>query len=801
MRAGGGCALQQALTPDAAAVIKQAVLLAKRRGHAQVTPLHVANTMLAATNGLFRVACLDSHSHPLQCKALDLCFNVALNRLPATSNSHHPMLSPASTTPHHQLYSHQYPSISNALVAAFKRAQAHQRRGSIENHHHPPPPPQQQSILAVKIELEQLIISILDDPSVSRVMREAGFSSTQVKTNVERAVSSLESYSKTPPPPPPITSTTTNSPDNDNNTNQAPAATRNNEDINTVIETLLARRKSRKGSIVIVGESTSTLENTVKGVMDRVDRGSVPESLTEVKFITIPPLYSFCNLRREEVEQKIGELTCLVDSLVGKGVVLYIGDLKWISDYRVSLSDQDQMNNNSYYCSVEHVIMELGRLVWRRIINNNNNGENEKFWLMGIANFQTYMSCRNGGHSSLETVWGLHPLTLPANTLTFSLLSQSDEQIEARDRRTENRSTSSQFTNGEVTCCDDCSAKLEAEIRKVENDACKINVNPTLPSWLKDESARLSNNDQYEEAVREEIHKKWNKFCSSAHKQETLITTYLTRPASSSNPNSASSSDVMMEMEYCYTQRFKEFNAENLNIICNALEKKVPWQKEIIPEIAGTILQCRSGMLRRRRREDQLKVNADVCINKEETWLCFLGPDGGGGTRGKEEISRELARVVFGSYSSFVSVGLSSFASSEKCRNKRGRDEESCMSYMDRFARAVSENPHRVFLVEDLDQADYCSKMRIKRAIETGRLTGESGDDVGFFDAIIVLSCEGFSSRPTERQSTASRGVSLDLNLWSFDGDSTTVEDQSVVDDVGILENVDRRVVFKIQDL
>ncbi|KAL7133639.1 hypothetical protein ABFS83_12G155700 [Erythranthe nasuta] len=795
MRAGGGCALQQALTPDAAAVIKQAVLLAKRRGHAQVTPLHVANTMLAATNGLFRVACLDSHSHPLQCKALELCFNVALNRLPATaSNSQHPMLSPASTTSH-QLYSHHYPSISNALVAAFKRAQAHQRRGSIENHHHhqhhPPPPPQQQSILAVKIELEQLIISILDDPSVSRVMREAGFSSTQVKTNVERAVSSLESYSKTPPPPP---TTTTTSPDN-NNSNQ-PAATRN-EDINTVIETLVTRGKSRKGSIVIVGESTSTLENTVKGVMDRVDRGSVPESLTEVKFITIPPLYSFCNLRREEVEQKIGELTCLVDSLVGKGVVLYIGDLKWISDYRVSLSDQDQRNNNSYYCSVEHVIMELGRLVWRRIINNNNNnnGENEKFWLMGIANFQTYMSCRNGGHSSLENVWGLHPLTLPANTLTFSLLPESDERIEARDRRTENRSSSSQFTNGEVTCCDDCSAKLEAEIQNVEDDACKISVNPTLPSWLKDESARLSNNDQkYEEAVvRENIHKKWNKFCSSSHKQETLITTYLTRPTSSSNPNSASSSDVMMEMEYCYTQRFKEFNAENLNIICNALEKKVPWQKEIIPEIAGTILQCRSGMLRRRRREDQLKVNADVC-NKEETWLCFLGPDGGG-TRGKEEISRELARVVFGSYSSFVSVGLSSFASSEKCRNKRGRDEESCMSYMDRFARAVSENPHRVFLVEDLDHADYCSKMRIKQAIETGRLTGESGDDVGFFDAIIVLSCEGFSSRPTAKQSTASRGVSLDLNLWSFDGDST------VDDDVGILENVDRRVVFKIQDL
>lgn len=152
--------MQQALTAEAAGIVKQAVTLAKRRGHAQVTPLHVVNTMLAASGGLLRVACLQSHSHPLQCKALELCFSVALNRLPASSSS--PVLG------HHHS---QYPSISNALVAAFKRAQAYQRRGSIEN--------QQQPVLTVKIELEQLIISMLDDPSVSRVMREAGFSSTK----------------------------------------------------------------------------------------------------------------------------------------------------------------------------------------------------------------------------------------------------------------------------------------------------------------------------------------------------------------------------------------------------------------------------------------------------------------------------------------------------------------------------------------------------------------------------------------------------------------------------------------------
>ncbi|KAI3471743.1 hypothetical protein Pfo_028396 [Paulownia fortunei] len=727
MRAGG-CAVQQALTAEAAAMVKQAVALAKRRGHAQVTPLHVANTMLAASSGLLRVACLQSHSHPLQCKALELCFNVALNRLPASSSS--PMLG------HHS----QYPSISNALVAAFKRAQAHQRRGSVEN--------QQQPLLAVKIELEQLIVSILDDPSVSRVMREAGFSKFSSSSSNKSKENRLLSLQPSSPP------TSQNERKISKPTASEPTK---NDDVNIIIETLLTRRKRR--SLVIVGECISNIESTVKGLMDRVDKGEVPEALREVKFISIPPLYSFCNLHRDLVEQKMGELTCLVKSLVPKGVVLYLGDLNWISEYRVNLEQE-----RSYYCSVEHMIMELGRLVCGI-------GEIGRFWLMGIATFQTYMRCRTGYHS-LETVWRLHPVTIPANSLGLSLISQSNEHSEVRQRRAENGSCQLLLTNGEVklTCCADCSSKFEAEAQNLQRSICDTNE-PTLsslPPWLKDTSRRLCNNDQF--------HPEFS-FLKRHHGHGLCA-------------------------------KVQEFNAQNLNILCSALEKKVPWQREIIPEIAGTILQCRSGML---RRKDKARGNTDV---KEETWLFFLGPD----AQAKEKISRYLAKIVFGSYSNFVSIGISCFISStrsdssEDNRNKRGRDEQSCSSYIERFAQAMSANPHRVFLVEDLEQADYFSQMGIKRAIEMGRISNESGEEVSFCDAIIILSCERFSSRsracsPPSKQKIGNGAgpgeeetgpcVPLDLNM-SFD--DVSVEKQSV-DDLGILENVDRRVVFKIQNL
>lgn len=266
----------------------------------------------------------------------------------------------------------------------------------------------------------------------------------------------------------------------------------------------------------------------------------------------------------------------------------------------------------------------------------------------------------------------------------------------------------------------------------------------------------------------------------------------------------------------CAQNKFKELNSENLKTLCDALEKKVPWQKDIIPEIASTILRCRSGLVRRKER---VKSNKDQV--KEETWLLFQGVDVGG----KEKIAKEVAKLVFGSHDNFISIALSSFSSTradstdQDCRNKRLRDEQSG-SYIERFAEALSSNPHRVFLVEDVDQADYSSQIGFKRAIESGRVTDSNGDEVCLKDAIIILSCESFSSRsracsPPMKQKldsceeekgdddddaveeTNNPCLSLDLNI-SIDDES--MEDQSI-DDVGLLECVDRRVVFKIQEL
>lgn len=111
-----------------------------------------------------------------------------------------------------------------------------------------------------------------------------------------------------------------------------------------------------------------------------------------------------------------------------------------------------------------------------------------------------------------------------------------------------------------------------------------------------------------------------------------------------SSPNSASSSEELEGLDS--TQMFKELNDENMKVLCDVMEKKFPQQKEIAKEIASTVLLCRSGMRKGREKNYLLKTDG-----KQETWMLFIGVD----FEAKEFISKELAKVIFGSYKNFDS--------------------------------------------------------------------------------------------------------------------------------------------------
>jgi len=180
----------------------------------------------------------------------------------------------------------------------------------------------------------------------------------------------------------------------------------------------------KKRNSVLVGECIETLEGIVREVMDRVENGvKNDEGLNGVEFVQIS-VSSFVHLSREEVDHRLKELTSLVNSCMenNKGVVLYLGDLKWATNefrgssggnYNNILGEQHQTRSSSA-CPIEHIVMEIKKLILGYV-------ECGKLWLLGIATFQTYMRCKSG-RPSLEASWRLHAITIPSGSLSLSLL-------------------------------------------------------------------------------------------------------------------------------------------------------------------------------------------------------------------------------------------------------------------------------------------------------------------------------------------------------------------------------------------
>ncbi|KAL6624590.1 hypothetical protein ACP70R_031911 [Stipagrostis hirtigluma subsp. patula] len=819
MRAGG-CTVQQALTPEAAAVVKQAVSLARRRGNAQVTPLHVASAMLhqpPPSSGLLRAACLRSHPHPLQCKALELCFNVALNRLPASAP---PFLG----------HGHVYhpPCLSNALAAAFKRAQAHQRRGAVDT--------QQQPVLAVKIELEQLVISILDDPSVSRVMCEAGFSSTQVKADVEQAVSSIEAASNTTTANPNPSAV---APDQETKPSKLlPLDQVRDEDVAAVLDCLATRSKRR---VVVVAECAAAAEAAARAAVDRIKRG---DSALRVATLAVS---AFRDLPSVEAERRLVELRRAVKA--GGAVVLVVEDLGWAAEFWAARAEAGRGRWPSSCCAVEHVVVEVSALACR-------GGDGDGVWLVGHGTYQSYMRCR-AGQPSLESLWGLQTVAVPAGSLALSLncvddsaMAVNHQSIMAKCDRSGSRSESRCLSlldgggSGQLTavsnCCGDgcatkCAAMSSSSIPpwlqrcrdqepsrgKKWSSVCggspsnrtTLNLSTVVsPSSSVSSYEHLHQHPYQPWLVADEAKHLWKAKCAGGqvHVIDDEDVKVVSAIKAKSHDSSASNGSVEVECR----SRFKELTAENLKVLCSALEKEVPWQAEIVPEIASTVLRCRSGMARRRRT---------AASAKEGTWMLFLGGD----ADGKARVARGMASLVFGSRKSFVSISAaaSSPARSDSTEHQHKRPRPAAASHdgcLERLYEALRDDPRRVIMVEDVDQADRRCQTGIADAVERGAVRSHGGDEAALGDAIVVLSCERLDARSRacsppaaakkarpetddelkegqkEAAATSPPSTSscFDLNM-SIENDD--VEESSFTD-AGLLNAVDRAFFFRRSD-
>ncbi|KAL6532804.1 hypothetical protein OROGR_013764 [Orobanche gracilis] len=751
MRAGSS-SIQRTLTPEAAAVLKHSIAEAVRRNHGQTTPLHVAATLLASTSGYLRQACIRSHpnsSHPLMWRALDLCFSVDLERLPSVQNTAAPATEP------------ELP-ISNALMAALKRAQAHQRRGGPEQ--------QQQPLLPVKVELDQLIVSILDDPSVSRVMREAGFYSPAVKATIEQ---SLTSSSSNPH----------RHHSHHRNQNIAPATISNpaqlstpfmqkylntrlqqdpnaktgnqrgHDEINKLLDIMM---RSKKRNPILVGDSEP--KDIVKELFKKIENKELGNDGHFKNARVVLMENDILTDKLSSAQSKIEELRSVVDNLIGIGsVIVDLGGLEWLVDHQA----KPQMITENGKGAVD----DMAKLVARF-------GENEDYnvWLVGTATCETYLRCLVYP-STIESDWDLQAMPMTSRSRFPKMLTRfgsvgGDQGEPALTRRTYEDVDPCQRR----TICPQCLENYEKELTKLEANIEKSfsEANQSsLPQWLRNAGVDATDSEISDKRSQEkdrglipeqktkEMENKWRDTCLRLHpyfhrtrpspspprmslsmtnlydrnlpevpvlkplKESMQLSTsnVNSRPANSL-PESPVRTDLVLGMKGT-SENFMDKFANTLDAgtykkLRERLVEKAWWQAEAASAVASAVTRCRSGNGKRLR--------ADI-------WLLFAGPD----KLGKKKMASALAEQICRGRLITICLGA---------RRDDGYDGESNIRgkmTADRITEAVRKNPFSVIMLDSVDEAGEVVLGSLKWAIERGRLTDSHGREVGTGNVIFVL--------------------------------------------------------------
>ncbi|KAK7305404.1 hypothetical protein VNO77_43310 [Canavalia gladiata] len=501
---------RQCLTEEAARALDDAVMVARRRSHAQTTSLHAVSALLALPSAALRDACARcrscSYSPRLQFRALELSVGVSLDRLPTTKSSAGAAVDSGA--------GEEGPPVSNSLMAAIKRSQANQRRHPDSFHLlQMMQQQQQQTTSLLKVELKHFILSILDDPIMSRVFGEAGFRSYDIKLALLQ-----------PPPPSRMFS---------RNTRLSPPVFLCNlepvrsglgypfvgldENCRRIVEVIA--RKEKRNPLLMGVYAKSALKSFVECV--QIKGGVLPCELSGLSVVSVENEIGEFVREGGSNEKKMGmrfeEVGRLVEQCSGAGVVVSFGEIEVFVG---------GMGNDGG----GFVVSQLTRLL---------EVHGGKVWLVGVAGTSEAYSKLLRLFPTVDKDWDLHLLTMTSATPSMEGLYPKSSLMGSFVPFCGFFSTPSEFknalncTNASLTRCDTCNEKYEqevADILKVGPATSASGYSTSLP-WLQkvnvdtDRGLDVAKTNEENTSLNGKIlglQRKWSDICQRLHQNRSL---------------------------------------------------------------------------------------------------------------------------------------------------------------------------------------------------------------------------------------------------------------------------------------
>ncbi|KAL2502362.1 Double Clp-N motif-containing P-loop nucleoside triphosphate hydrolase superfamily protein [Forsythia ovata] len=310
------------------------------------------------------------------------------------------------------------------------------------------------------------------------------------------------------------------------------------EEVKKVLDILV---RTKKRNPVLVGDSEP--EAVVKELFRKIESKELGAEgpLKNVQVISIEKEFLY---DKNQILSKIKELDRVIESrIVSGGVILDLGDLKWLVEQPMSFGGAQQQQVVSDIGRA--AVVEMGKLL-ARFTGDGTNDNN--LWLIGTATCETYLRCQVY-HSTMENDWDLQavPITSRSPLLgifprvgTERILSNPGENLNplksvptlhpALTRRVSENLDPAQRTS----FCPQCSDNYEKELSKLVaieksfSEAKQEDNRPSLPLWLK--NAKLQSSDaktidqsegKYQEVLSkqktQELQKKWRETCLHLH--------------------------------------------------------------------------------------------------------------------------------------------------------------------------------------------------------------------------------------------------------------------------------------------
>ncbi|KAE8726783.1 hypothetical protein F3Y22_tig00006230pilonHSYRG00032 [Hibiscus syriacus] len=709
---------RQCLAPDAATALDEAVAVARRRGHAQTTSLHAVSALLTIRlSSALRDACTRARNvaYPPrhQFKALELCISVSLDRVPSGQHSNDP-------------------PVSNSLMAAIKRSQANQRRKPPENFHvyrdisnqHNP------NISSVKVELQHLVLSILDDPVISRVFGEAGFRSSEIKLAIIRPLPNLLRYSRPNGPPVFLCNLENPDPVRRSFSFPFPGFTSYTEEANNKrIWEVLARRRNP----LLVGVCA---HDALVSFTDKNKDGS--------NIICIEKYITKCineGFKKSEMDSKFEEMGLIVEREMDRsGVVVNYGALEIFVNGKNEDDDDEEEEGVGYL--VEHLTSVMESFVpfggtfptpteSKSSLTGSYRLMSRCCRLCSKKCEQEVIAISKGGGFDVS-VADQYRSALPSWLQMAELDAHGGLYMKAKD--------DGKFLNIKI-----------AGVQKKWEDICRrldhihhvpeSNTYQPKPSKVGDFQTpepispySLSNSSVGNVTLA---------FPTSGTSVTTDLGLGLCSVSSSNKlmkPTRQNRATVVRDYSSCLPANIDVTNGSVLSHeaqssssssdfggpldpsdckkLFAAVTERVGWQDEAVNLICKAVANCRA----RNGRCDGASRRSDV-------WMNFSGPD----RCGKKKIAIALAVVIYGDRENFIDIDLSS---EDGVRHFDLRFRGKTM--IDYVAEELSKKPLSVVFLENVDKADTHVLSSLSQAIRTGKFPDSHGREVSTNNAIFV---------------------------------------------------------------